>query len=650
MALQPTNAPSSGILGAIRGALNLFSGLNKSKSSSLKDNFNPAPIGIYESELSEMSIISLVRQWKEDYEKYFADISGSQTIAFEYWLGKHKPPEGETTANSHNSVDNKIFEAVETFIPIATRSNPDPVVKCDPSDEGQKLSAAVKSFLVYEADRQKVKKKLKRALRHWLIYKIAAIKSSYNTVTGRIETEVINPKRFIFDVDGHIDESGKFTGQYIGEKKQASADKLAEMFPANAEQIKLLSQNKKGTKLEYIEWWYKGRDVFYTMDALVLGKYKNPHWNYDIAEETEEGVDENGAPVTNVISEEQEGKNFLDVPTDPYTFLSIFSTGLQPHDETSLITQNIGLQDMVNRRWNQIDKNVEAMNNGLAVSNVFTAEQASQAATALRKGTAIRVPTGDVNKAVMRLPAPGIPADVYNSLKDSRAELLNIFGTSGSVPSGQANEKSVRGKILVNQLDTSRIGGGITEYLEQMADTIYNYWIQLMFVHFDEEHYFISAGSDGAPTLLSIKNTDFLMTKTIDVTVKDGSLIPKDPLTQRNEAIDLWSANAIDPLSLYRKLDFPDPSQATNQLILWQMLQKGQIPPQVYLPTFSAGNAPQGANPALQGQPNVGGEGVGGNIPNPIGPPPKPNAQELASPEAVASQEKQLLRSVPIPH
>ncbi len=652
MALQDNTAPNRGILGAIKGALNIFSGLNKA-SSSEKDNLNPTPIDIYESSYGEMEVIALVRAWKERYTKYYNDIEPGQKLAFEYWIGKQRADESDSISGTQAQNDNKIFEAVETFIPIATRSNPDPVIKCDPSEQGQKLAGAIKTVLVYEADRQKLKKLLKRMIRQWLIYKLGILKCSYDILLERIDTSIINPKRMLFDPDGHWDVSGKFTGEWIGERKQASAAKLKELFPKKETEIDLNSGEKGGTKIEYIEWWYRGTDVFYTMDAVVLGKFKNPHWNYDVGEVTEDSVDENGAPVTNVVTEEQEGINFLDKPTDPYTGLAIFSTELQPHDETSLILQNIGTQDMVNRRWRQIDKNVDSMNNGLAVSNAFTAEQASQAASALRKGTAIRVPSGKVQDAVMRLPATGIPADVYNSLKDARQELSNIFGTSGSTPSGQSSEKTARGKILVNQLDASRIGGGITEYLEQVADTVYNYWVQLMFVHYTDAHFVTSAGSTDSQTLISIKNTDFLMTKTLDITVKDGSLIPKDPLTQRNEAIDLWSANAIDPLSLYKKLDFPDPAQATNQLILWQMLQKGQIPPNVYLPTFNAGNPLQPQIQGVQGQPAPdGGEsktpGVGGNEVNPIGGKDKPPVPEPASQEAVASQERQILQSVPV--
>jgi len=133
--------------------------------------------------------------------------------------------------------------------------------------------------------------------------------------------------------------------------------------------------------------------------------------------------------------------------------------------------------------------------------------------------------------------------------------------------------------------------------------------------------------------------------KTLTITVKEGSLIPKDPLTQRNEAMDLWSAGAIDPASLFKKLDFPNPSEATQQLILWQMFQKGQVPPQAYLPSFSvAPGGPQAMPGAMPAEPGVGGPAV-----NPInGPDIGQQGPPQASGGAIQQQSKQLLNAVPI--
>lgn len=621
MALGDSTAPSSGIWNSIKGAVGLFSGLNKAEGVS-EDN-NPTPEDEYESKMGDKEIIDLISQWRRDYQPYYSDIESTQKLSFEYWIGKQRVDEpdlsGKSWGGTHPLVDNKIFAAIETFLPIATRANPDPQVQADDSPAGQLLAHDLRAALSHEADRQKLRKKLKAMLRHWTIYRIGVIKVSYDPILKQIETEVINPKRMIFDKDGHVDESGHFVGEYIGEKKKTTAGKLIELFPKKEALIRARAKGKLGTKLEFMEWWYHGTDIFYTMEDIVLGKYKNPHWNYE-SEEIPEAV------------------NHFKRPRDPYICLTIFTTGLQPHDETSLVLQNIGLQDQINRRYRQLDKNVESMNNGLVVSSDFTTDQASQAAAALRRGTAIRVPTqGNVNEKVARFPAPALPEQVYQMMTDSRSELADIFGISGSTPSNVNKEDTARGKILINQLDASRIGGGITEYVEQIADTAYNWWTQLMFVHYDEDHYITTAGIEGGQNIITLKNARFKIVKTLNITVKEGSLIPKDPLTQRNEAIDLWSANAIDPITLFKKLDFPDANSAAKQLLTWQLVQKGVLPPQAYIPDFEVGQ-PAGALPQ---------QGVGGTPVNPIGP-NTPNPVTPTSQPAVQEQGKELLDSVPI--
>lgn len=645
MAILPTPEASGGIWNAIKGSLGLFSDQNKAQG--ITENTNSIPQSEYESKLNEVEVMQLVAQWKRDYAVYYTDIEKGQKISFDYWVGKHKS--GDGLANSEGVTDNLIFEAIETFLPIATRANPEPLVSADPSEIGQNLAHDIKVALAHEADVQMLRRKLAKTTRGWLLNRLGVVKVSWSPLLKIIETDVINAKRMVFDREGFIDEAGIFRGEYVGEKKKATAKRLIQMFPTKETEIKLKAHGKLATKLEYFEWWYQNTDLIYTLDDLLLGKFKNPNWNYDIPEvEAKEPVmDEE-----NFVVEEgqdaqplQKGTNHLKELTNPYRFLAIFSTGEQPHDNTSLVLQNISQQDKINRREVQIERNVEGMNNGIVVSGTsFTEEQAAQAASALRKGMAIRVPNGDVGKAVLFPARPALPPDVFNSLKDGRSELRNIFGTSGSSAEGVKSQQTVRGKILVNQMDSSRIGGGITEYIEQFADSIYNLWVQMMFVYYDEEHFITSAGSVSGMELITLKNDKFPLLTTLTVTVKEGSLVPKDPLTQRNEAIDLWSANAIDPRSLYKKLDFPDPDEAANQLILWQMLQKGQIQPQQYLPSFTAGAQGQPGMPqGTPTQPGTGGPPVspptdqGVNNPQPAGAPP----------EQVASQ--QIMQSQPLP-
>lgn len=633
MAIYSSAAISNAIKDAIKGSFNLFSSINKVEGQ-VSETENTNPIDEYESTLPDRKIIDLKNEWLRRYNKYYSDVEGSQNVAFEYWIGKQKVDDEVQVGTNKNLVDNVVFESIETLLPIATRANPDPLVQSDPSELGQRAAKHVKAAIVDEADRLKLRRKLSRMLRHWLIYRIGVMKIMWDVETRNIDIQLINPKRMIFDPDGHIDESGNFIGEYLGEKKTETADTLLKLFPKSADVINAKAQEKKGTKIDYTEWWYCNTDVFFTLGDHVLGKFKNPHWNYDGKVKVKD-------PITEQTTEQEvQGKNHFNKMLSPYVFLSIFSTGLQPHDETSLVLQVVGIQDMINRRWAQIDQNVKSMNNGLVVSGVsFTEEQASQAATALRRGTAIRVPNGDVRSAVIRLPADPIPSQVLDMMMDGRNEMKNILGISGSTPQGVAQQKDVRGKILVSQMDTSRIGGGITEQLEQVADSIYNWFVQMMFVYWDEEHYVNSIGPRGGTELLVIKNDMFQSLKTLDITVKEGTLIPKDPLTQRNEAMDLWSANAIDPINLFNRLDYGDPNESAKQLILWQMVQKGQIPPTAYIPDFEI---------PMQGQLPQEQAGTGGPAVNPLGTPqPQPPVQS-PSPTSEQIQEKQLIQSVPI--
>lgn len=621
-----SNPFAQGIFNAVKGALGLMDDYNK--VSDVKSTGLGQPVqDEYGSKFSNEEIIRLISLWKSTYAVYYGDVEPDQKLSFNYWKGKQRVDVTEQI-DGHDTVDNLIFEAVETFLPIANRANPDPLVKSDNSPEGLKLAKNVKNALVEWADKQKLRMKLKKGTRHWVLSKIGVWKISYNVVKDEIELETVDPKNLIWDVDGHVDEAGLFTGDYIGEKRKKSASVLLEMFPTASEKIGAMAKGKMGTKLEYIEWWYKGTDIFYTLDQSVLGKFKNPNWNYDgiIKRVIPETQEETEVPVI--------GRNHkfgTNQPQAPYIFLAVFNQAGKPHDDTSLILQNVSMQDMVNKRFRQIDKNADSQNSGaLASGTAFTKEQAAEASTFLRKGGTVWVPQGDINTAWKRDAAPALPSDIFNQLTDSRNELRNIFGTSGSTPQGINDEKSVRGKILVNQQDSTRIGGGVTEYIEQCADTIYNFVVQFMYVYYDEPHFIQAMGMNGATESIAIRNTDF--TRDVTVTVKDGSLIPKDPLTERNEAMDLWTARAIGLPELYTRLDFADPMESAKQTLLWQMVAQGRMPPEVLFPDFAAPQVPtaqggEGVNPSMQVD---------------------PTQAQPTSPEAVSAESQSLMRSVPI--
>lgn len=607
---------------SVRGVMQLFGPLNKAQRKDGDDETIDLVLPEFKSTMKDKDIISLTSQWVSADATYQKDIKLQQKDNVNYWIGKHYN-DLQTAGTKKPLVDNLIFEAIETFLPIATRATPEANVSMANGQQGR-LSKTLQPVLNYKGQETMLRMKLKGVARDWVLYLVGCGKIIWDTQKNDFDFKKILPTRLIFDPNAEIGVDGTYYGEYLGEKKKIKASSLAKMFPDSKAQIAAVCQSNWGTRIEYIEWWTP-LDVFFTLQSHVLGKFKNPHWNYD--GEVSKIDPTTGEEYTEFIK----GKNHFYTPQIPYLFLSIFSLGKRPHDETSLVTQNIPLQDTINKRYQQIDRNVESQNNGIVLSGShFTKEQAAEAAVQLSRGNPLWVPDGDIRASYARDTAPNLPSDVFNHLRDAREELRNVFGTSGSTPQGVEDQKSVRGKILINQLDSSRIGGGVTEYIELLSQNVYNWFVQMMYVYYTDERVFPIGLDKQKDEVISIINTDF--TSPVLITVKSGSLVPKDPLTQRNEAMDLWSAQAIDPINFFEKLDFPNPYEAAKDLLVWSMIKEGKLPPQMMFPDFQAPPQPVAV-------PGVGNTGMVSNGEDNMSGGPTDSAQ---------SASQQLLSSVPL--
>ena len=515
-----------------------------------------------ELDLSDDELIALQKKWIARYEPYQKEIAAKQEENENYWKGKQFSPDGQSVnqAQKRSMSDNLIFQSLETFLPVATSRPPEPIVTSDNTPEGEALADKVSKMLVHLADVLRFRLKLKQVLRFWSLYYLGALKVGWDIELNDITVKVIRPQKLILDPTACIEES-RYNGEYIGEYKKDTAADLVKKFPKKKDEITSLVNGNLGTEMQYIEWWTRDY-VFWSMDRIVLGKSKNPHWNY---EEEVVVTDEYGVETVDKVR----GSNHFENPEMPYTFLSIFSLGLQPHDETNLIEQCLPIQDLVNKRMRQIDKNADATNGSIAVSgDAFSKEEATQVDYAARTGKTFWVPTGDVSSAINRISAPPLPSFVAESLYDYRSQLLNIFGVTGVTAQGISSEKTVRGKIIVKGQDTERIGGGITEYLEQMADYTFNWFVQLIYVYYDEEHAASVIGKERATEYIVLKKSD--LNRKLLVSVREGSTIPKDSVTRANQAVDLATVGLLDPLTMYERLDFPNPREAAEKLVMYK--------------------------------------------------------------------------------
>lgn len=547
---------------------------------------------VLELDMSDGELLKLATQWELKYAPYLSKIRPVQQKNKQYYLGKQQQGSSVVT-DSEPIVGNLLFEAEETFLPAALSKNPEPVVWSDNTPEGNDLAGDVKTMLQYHADQLILRRKLALMTRQWSIYHLGVIKHGWNETIKDIQSEVRRIQDFIFDPNGTVDVYGDFDS-YLGERITITADKLAELFPKHKDYIEEMVDGKFGTEVTYTEWWTDDM-CFSTLQDKVLDKHKNEYFNYPNKTKDEFGEDTT-----------ETGRNHFAKSKKPYTFLSVFSLGEQPHDVTGLIEQNIPNQNLISKRIQQIDYNISRTNFSTVFSeNNFNQQTAKQAANGWAKGHPILIPQGvPIDQALKDFPAAPLADSFFKEVQMNQDNLRAIFGVQGITAQQPKEDTTARGMILNQQYDNSRIGGGIGDALEQVADNIFNWWVQLYYVYYDEPHYAAVLGQMKATEYVEISSQN--LTRRLIVSVSPDSMKPKDELTQMNQALELWGEKAIDIKTLLTVLNFPDPQETAAQAWLYQtnpqvygMLNFPELTAQIQ--QLMAAQQPQGQTQAPQG-------------------------------------------------
>lgn len=520
-------------------------------------------IDILDLPMTDTELLKLRNEWEKQYGPYEKGIQKIWKRNLKSYLGK----ETVDALLDENAVTaaNLQFEAEETFLPAALSQDPSPFVYADNSEMGNKISDDVQTMLQFHADQLLLRRKLALMVRQWSIYHLGVLKVGWNSDINDVSLENRRIQDFIFQKDGYVDAYGDFVG-YLGERITVTADKLIELFPKHRDYIEQEATGdngvKLGTEVTYTEWWNDDY-CFTTFKEKVLDKHKNEYFKY--AEDKGE-IDEMGQPKLT------EPRNHFAVPKKPYVFLSVFSLQERPHDVTGLIEQNIPNQKRISRQTDQIDFNISSSNNGYAFSeNNFNQETGKQAANARRVGNPILVPQGGpIGEAIVPLPALPIPNAFFDSLENHKNDLRSSWGTQGITSQQQKSDTTARGMILNEQRDTSRIGGGIGDVVEQsVARNVFNWLVQLYMVFYDEKHFGAVMGQGKATEYVQLSSQD--ITIQLIVGVSQNSMKPKDQMAKVQEAQELYKGGAIGPKTLLETLDFPNPDDAAADGTLWQV-------------------------------------------------------------------------------
>ena len=520
-----------------------------------------------EFETKDEDLVSIVNSWVEDAKPLASEVLKKAKLNEKYWLGDQLD-EKKIKKGRSRIVNNKIFVSMETLGPVAAANIPAPVVALpEVQDPGLEIdyrseTRNLEEMLLAIAQENHLEYLLQEVVTSHQINYLGVIHYKYCEKERTIKLCVEDPRAFLLPANKEEEwVIRRCTATYKKLKEEAGEGKDEEGGKKGLEGLqKALPTNAVITDSSVLFYLhvYTPEFEFKKFNNFIWGKKKNPNW-------IELGKDEKAK------SEDKEvNVNHWRCPKVPFVLTDIWTLQQGRYAQTTLPEQALSLQDSVNARKGQINDNA-AHSNGLTVGyggSGVTQEEVSEieAKRAVPNSAVLlkKAQQGAVQNMVGRTLDPFVFEDMINSV----SELDNVFGTHANLRGERTPGEETKGgrKLLIGS-DETRIGT-IGKMLDRMAEQIYGAIAQLIRVHFKEAQYASYIGADGASKQVKIDRN--LIKEGLKISVRTGSSIRKDKVAQAAQATELWRLGALDPISLFEMLDYPNPLRSAERLMAYK--------------------------------------------------------------------------------
>ncbi len=456
--------------------------------------------------------------------------------------------------------DNEIFVGVEALVSYLTSQPP----RCEvtPGDnelESRILSQDVEDILNQLADLYDLRSESESVVRNLLLKFFGCIKFWWDEDKKEICFGSVDPANLIIDKNV---TKGKNPG-FICQVMKSEVGEILSRFPDKKSEIfRTLGRTNASTKLlaQTVVW----REVWFTswkdnkpveccasyFQDVVLEKYKNPNWIYA-----------------------NPGSNILKQPLKPYIPFNFINDGNHWIDNTTAVEQAGPLQEILNKRGQQILENADTANgvqvfdadaiNSDAASNLTGDPNQKILLEAHKKGMTLE-------QAIMQLPPHMLPNYVIEDKQDLRTTIHNILGTPSQFTGTNAqddNTDTLGQSMMIKNQATGR-QDAIVRALASGYKRFFEYLGQMVKVYYDEKHYFAIKGKDGEMVEVEMKSDR--MKEGITIAIENGSFLPPDKQTTANIAMNLSKEGMIGPRYLYKDLGLKEIQDRLDDLIEWK--------------------------------------------------------------------------------
>lgn len=447
---------------------------------------------------------------------------------------------GEKFSN-YKIQDNRIFTSIETIIPIATSGQPVPnALPAQDTLKSKKLANQWEKILSSVYNKQGMQRKTEKSLRHLNMASFTVFKTYWCEDEKMIKTRVVHPKRIMLDNEVDVDDGIPWIAELITEP----ASEIAKKFPEKKREIEELVRKDMGTKITYYEIWTNELVIYRLPGKVILRAVRNPNYSW-----------------------ENDKNNFQKKARHPYFILNMFDLGESVTSPTTLIEQNKGLQEDINKRKNQIATNADIVNgkiiatgqNGLKKSEVASIDW-----TDPKQG--VHIEKGEITD-IQRVSGSPLPQFVENDMMLSQQSIDNVMGTHSTTRGEREGRETAAGRAILRESDRGRIDVLGRRY-EEMFQEMFNYWVQLIRVWVEKPINIRVLSEDNAKEFIKIDRDG--IQDGMEIEVITGSFIPEDKASKQNRTMTAASAGMIDPITFYKDMGYRNPEEKAKNLFLWQ--------------------------------------------------------------------------------
>jgi len=496
----------------------------------------------FEESLTDEELLRQIREWEEEGEEFHAQLKSVWEQNVEYYKGNQTDVASIFSKRQSKAVENRIFMAIETMIPIASARLPDIEVRSDEETEAAQDNARqLQQLLAYLMDVNGLQEKAEVWMRDLLIKRYGVFKITWEKDIDDVGLRVVDPRRIRLPRLGRSVRDLK----YIIEDLEMSYDQVVGFFGEDVAKDLLKqkpedSENKRRERTFSIQEVWTNEYVVWKGGGQILKKESNPFFNF-----------------------KNKKKNFFDKPSKPYIIKSIFHTEESIIGDTDYVQQMIRIQDNINIRKRQIEDITSFVSNpNLHIdSDVMSEEEARKLSN---EPGQIIYGKDAANEQKIKYGVPGqIPAQVFEDLQTSRQEFDNIWGIHSTTRGEREGRETATGRKLLRQADLGRIDA-VARQLERAMDEIAEWWTQLIKLFYTQPRTVSVLGEDG---LDFVRNFVGSKVEGFKLIVKPGSTLPKDEISIHQEALQLWQMQAIGLKTLYKMIKISNVDSAVQDFV-----------------------------------------------------------------------------------